>query len=228
MAGEDWDTLVVGAGVLGCATAYHVQRADPDRRVLLLDRHPRPAMGNTRRSVALFRDLFTSSTNRDLAASTIAMFDHVEDELGHPLGLQRYGYYWMMDEGRLRELRGPLADLEKRGSRLEVHDRGQVGSMLEGAVSLDPTTPPGRGRMPSVGGAVLAGNAGTLSPTRLARWFEGSFRALGGEVEYGFPVDRLVPGSVHCLPAPPLPRRASRPSPGGWSGPGRPCRPSAR
>lgn len=197
MAGDDWDTLVVGAGVLGCATAYHVQRADPDRRVLLLDRHPRPAMGNTRRSVALFRDLFTSSTNRDLAASTIALFDHVEGELGHSLGLQRYGYYWMMDEGRLRDLDGPLADLERRGSRLEVHDRGDVASMLGGLASLDPVAPAGRGAMPPVGGAVLAGNAGTLSPTRLARWFEEGFRSLGGEVEYGFPVGRLVPESVH-------------------------------
>jgi len=197
MSGGEWDTLVVGAGVLGCATAYHVKRTDPDQRVLLMDRHPRPAMGNTRRSVALFRDLFTSSTNRDLAASTIALFDHVEGELGHSLGLQRYGYYWMMDEGRLRDLERPLADLERRGSHLEVHDRGQVTSMLGGALALDPETPSGRGAMPPVGGAVMAGNAGTLSPTRLALWFEEGFRDLGGEVEYGFPVERLVPGSVH-------------------------------
>ena len=30
MAEADWDTVVLGAGVLGCATAYHLKLADPD------------------------------------------------------------------------------------------------------------------------------------------------------------------------------------------------------
>ncbi len=192
----EWDTLVLGAGVLGCATAYHLKREDPDRRVLLLDRNPRPAQGNTRRSVALFRDLFSSSTNRDLAASTIALFDHVQGDLGHNLGLKRYGYYWLMGEDRLRELRPALEELEGQGSLLEVHDRDEVGSRMGGNLVMDPEPPIGLGPLEPVAGAVLAGNSGTLSPTRLARWYEGEYRALEGEVEYGYPVDRLVLGSV--------------------------------
>ena len=108
----EWDTIVLGAGVLGCAAAYHLKREEPDRRVLLMDRNARPAQGNTRRSVALFRDLFTSSTNRDLASSTIALFDHVQDDLGHDLGLRRYGYYWLLGEDRFREMRPALEDLK--------------------------------------------------------------------------------------------------------------------
>jgi glycine/D-amino acid oxidase-like deaminating enzyme len=195
MSGEDWDTIVVGAGVLGSATAYHLVLADPDRRVLLLDRNPRPAMGNTRRSVALFRGLFTSATNRALACSTMAFFDHLEGELGHSLNVDRYGYYWMLGEGRLAALRGPLEALEREGHQVEVHDRGQVLARLGDGIVMDPRSPEGTGPMEPVAGAVFAGNAGTLSPTRLARWYEASFRELGGRVEYGFPVDRLVPGS---------------------------------
>jgi len=195
MTGDEWDTIVIGAGVLGSATAYHLLRTDPDLGVLLLDRHPRPAMGNTRRSVALFRDLFTSSTNRVLAGSTTAFLDHVEGT-GHSLGIKRYGYYWMLGEDRMTALRGPLQDLERRGSQLEFHDRGQVRSMLGDGVVLDPGSPPGTGPMEMVAGAVLAANGGTLSPTRLARWYVSQFRAMGGQVEFGFPVDRLVPGSA--------------------------------
>ncbi len=196
MTGEEWDTLVLGAGVLGSATAYHLKKADPDRRVLLLDRHPRPAMGNTRRSVALFRDLFTSSTNRLLAGSTVAFFDQVERELGHSLGIRRFGYYWLMGEGAMACLRGPLHELERSGVDLEFHDRGQVMSTMGNALVLDPSSPEGTGPMEPVAGAVLAANGGTLSPTRLARWYEARFREMGGQVEYGFPVDRLVPGST--------------------------------
>ena len=196
MAAAEWDTLVIGAGVLGSATAYHLLRADPDLLVLLLDRHPRPAMGNTRRSVALFRDLFTSSTNRALAGSTIEFFDHVEGELGHSLGLKRYGYYWLMGSEQMASLRGPLEDLEGRGSRFEFHDRQGVRSMLGDGFVLEPGSPPGTGPLEPVAGAVLAANGGTVSPTRVARWYEAQFRGLGGQVEYGFNVQRLVPESV--------------------------------
>ncbi|MCJ2540419.1 MAG: FAD-binding oxidoreductase, partial [Candidatus Thermoplasmatota archaeon] len=120
MVDDEWDTMVIGAGVLGSATAYHLLRADPDLLVLLLDRHPRPAMGNTRRSVALFRDLFTSSTNRTLAGSTIEFLDHVEVELGHSLGLKRYGYYWMVGRENLQGLGGTLRDMDSHGSSYEV------------------------------------------------------------------------------------------------------------
>lgn len=195
MSGEEWDTLVLGAGVLGCATAYHLKRSDPDRRVLLLDRNPRPAMGNTRRSMALFRDLFTSSTSRDLAGSTIAFFDHVETELGQSLGLRRTGYYWMMGETRLEAMRGMLGEMERCGLQLEVHDLGEVGTLVGEGLLMGPTAPPGTGPLEPVAGAVLARNAGTLSPTSLARWYEAEFRSLGGQVEYGFAVDRLVPAS---------------------------------
>jgi glycine/D-amino acid oxidase-like deaminating enzyme len=196
MPGEEWDTIIVGAGVLGSATAYHLKRRDPDLRVLMLDRNPRPAMGNTRRSVALFRDLFTSATNRALAGSTVAFLDHVERELGHSLGIRRFGYYWMMGEARLSALGRPLEELEREGHRLEFHDRSQVRSMLGGQVALDPPSPRGTGPMEPVAGAVMASNGGTLSPTRLSRWYEGRFREMGGRVEYGFVVDRLVPGTA--------------------------------
>jgi len=196
MAAAEWDTLVIGAGVLGSATAYHLKRADPDLLVLLLDGHPRPAMGNTRRSVALFRDLFTSSTNRTLAGSTIEYLDHVEGELGHSLGLKRYGYYWLMGSDLMASLRGPLEDLEGRGSRLEFHDRQGVRSMLGDGFVLEPGSPPGTGPLEPVAGAVLASNGGTVSPTRVARWYEAQFRRLGGQVEYGYTVDRLVPESA--------------------------------
>ena len=186
MGSEGWDTIVVGAGALGCATAMHIKRLRPDERVLLLDRAPRPAMGNTKRSVALFRDLFSSRTSRDLASATIALFDHVEGDLGHSLGLRRYGYYWMMDAERFGEMRPLVKDLESAGTSLEVHDRSEVRSRLGEHIEPSPKA------MPPVDHAVLVHNAGTLSPTRLAQWYESQYRSLGGEVEYGFAVDRIL------------------------------------
>ncbi len=191
MSSRRWDTIVLGAGVLGCATAMHVKLQAPERLVLLLDRNPRPAMGNTRRSVALFRDLFTSGTSRDLARATIALLDHVEGELGHGLELKRYGYYWMMDDERYRAMRPALGDLEARGSEVEVDGTEEVRARLGELVAPEPASTEGR-PLPHIDRAILVHNAGTVSPTRLALWYESEFRRLGGEVEYGFKVDRLV------------------------------------
>jgi glycine/D-amino acid oxidase-like deaminating enzyme len=181
MPDEEWDTLVIGAGVIGCATAYHIKRTDPDQRVLLLDRADRPALGNTRRSVALFRDLFTSSTNRDLASSTIALYDHVEDEMGHTLGLRRYGYYWLMDGDRLSSLRDKIADLERGGSDLEVHDREDVVARMGEGLVLEPGAPEGRGPMAPVDGALLARNGGNPLPNPIGEVVRGRVSVLGGE-----------------------------------------------
>ena len=186
MGSEGLGTIVLGAGALGCATAMHIKRLRPDERVLLLERAPRPAMGNTKRSVALFRDLFSSRTSRDLAGATIAMFDHVEGELGHRLGLRRYGYYWMVDAATFGELRPLIRALEAGGTSLEVHDQRQVHARLGEHLAVSPSG------MPPVDNAVLVHNAGTVSPTRLAEWYESQYRSLGGEVEYGFAVDRIM------------------------------------
>ncbi|RLI57238.1 MAG: hypothetical protein DRO87_07165, partial [Candidatus Thorarchaeota archaeon] len=35
---ETFDIVVVGAGILGVATAYHLQRNNPEKRILLVDR----------------------------------------------------------------------------------------------------------------------------------------------------------------------------------------------
>ena len=191
MSSRVWDTIVLGAGVLGCATAMHVKLLAPERSVLLLDRNPRPAMGNTRKSVALFRDMFTSRTSRDMAHATIALFDHVQGELGYKLELKRYGYYWMMDEGRYKSMSGAIGDLRARGTEVEQHDREGVRERLGELVVREPGSVNGRS-LPHIDRAILVQNAGTVSPTRLALWYESEFRRLGGEVEYGFKVDRLA------------------------------------
>jgi len=191
MSSRVWDTVVLGAGVLGCATAMHIKLLAPESTVLLLDRNPRPAMGNTRKSVALFRDLFTSRASRDMVLATIALLDHVQDELGYRLDLKRYGYYWMMDEERYRAMSNAIGDLRVRGSEVEQHGRDGVSERLGELLVPEPASIDGRS-LPHVDHAILVQNAGTVSPTRLALWYESEFRRLGGEVEYGFKVDRLA------------------------------------
>ena len=49
---EVYDAIVVGAGISGTATAYHLKKAGMER-VLLIDREPGVANGPTRESAAV-------------------------------------------------------------------------------------------------------------------------------------------------------------------------------
>ena len=58
--------IIVGAGILGLASAYHLLQDHPDLDLLVVERLPGPGRGNTARSAAAYRDMFSS---RSTAAS---------------------------------------------------------------------------------------------------------------------------------------------------------------
>src|SRR4030042_4367603 len=90
---------------------------------------------------------------------------------------------------------GAIGDLRARGTEVEQHEREGGRERLGELVVREPGSVNGRS-LPHIDRAVLVQNAGTVSPTRLALWYESEFRRLGGEVEYGFKVARLVLASA--------------------------------
>jgi len=86
------DVLVVGAGIIGLSSAYHIKRAHPELSVLIIDRGSAAGQGDTAKSNAALRDTFTSTTNRTLARSTIDFYKHVQSDLGFNLNLDMVGY----------------------------------------------------------------------------------------------------------------------------------------
>ncbi len=61
-----YDVLVVGAGIFGMASAYYIKKSSPEKNVLAIDRFGDVAQGNTGRSNAMYRNMFTSADNRTL------------------------------------------------------------------------------------------------------------------------------------------------------------------
>ncbi len=102
----DCDVLVIGAGILGMSTAYHVKLANPGNRVVVVDRFGGPGQGNSAKSEGGFRNLFTSETNFLLADSTIDWMLHLEGELGHHVGVSRIGYLFLLSDEQYSGQRG--------------------------------------------------------------------------------------------------------------------------
>ena len=70
----EYDAVIVGAGLFGLATAYHIKELRPEDEILVLERLSGPGQGNTAKSAALFRAFFSSRTNLALADSSIEFY----------------------------------------------------------------------------------------------------------------------------------------------------------
>lgn len=100
---EQFDVIVVGAGILGVASAYYLQKNNPDKTILLLDALPDAGQANTAMSAAAIRNMFSSSTNQLLTDTSIDFFRHIQEDLKFELTLHFCGYLWLLSEHQFQE-----------------------------------------------------------------------------------------------------------------------------
>jgi glycine/D-amino acid oxidase-like deaminating enzyme len=188
----DRDILVIGAGVLGLSSALHLKRLNPGKRVLVIDRLGGPGQGNTAKCAGIFLNLQTTELNFGLCDSTIDWFYHLQDDLGHRLGLTRYGYLYLVDAERYRKLKGPIEEARRVGVDIETYDRGEVEKRIPDLVTeLGDEEAELMGLKPVEAG-ILARKCGCIDADALARSLEAELLKLGGEVSYGTTAERLL------------------------------------
>ena len=100
---------------MGVASAYHLKKNNPSKRILVVDRYGAPGQGNTGRSNAMFRNTFSSTDNQTLSNSSIDFYVHIQEELKVDVGLQKIGYLWLMDDSQLSRSEPFLNVMERNG-----------------------------------------------------------------------------------------------------------------
>ena len=187
------DILVIGAGVLGLSSAYHLKRRNPDRRVLVIDQLGGPGQGNTAKSAGGYRNVFASETNYLLADSTIDWFLHLQGDLGYDLKLTRIGYLWLLGEGRHGQLEGAYEKMRRMGVELRTLGREELGRLIPDLVTVFEGDEEAElmGLEP-VDVGVLGVKCGTVNTDALARCYESMFLKLGGEVKYNTAAKGLI------------------------------------
>ena len=186
------DILVIGAGALGLSSAYHLKRANPDRSVVVVDRHGGPGQGNSAKSEGAFRNTFTSETNFLLADSTINWFNHLQGEMGYDLKLAYIGYLWLFSQGKHAEMEQAMAKMRGHGVEMRELSREELGSAVPGLVTdVDGDEEAELMGLESVDVGLFCPKCGSLDADALVRSYEEEFLKLGGEVQYGTEVQRL-------------------------------------
>ncbi|MBL8055314.1 MAG: FAD-binding oxidoreductase [Anaerolineales bacterium] len=89
------EVVVVGGGVMGASTAYHLAQAGV-RRVVLLEREPFFGQGATGRCAGGIRHQFGTAVNIQLSLHSLRMLDALEAETGRSALVRKCGYLFVL------------------------------------------------------------------------------------------------------------------------------------
>jgi len=188
----EYDAVVVGAGILGLATAYHMKRENPDHRILVLDRLSGPGQGNTAKSAGMFRVFFYSRTNLKLAHTSVAFYRHLQEEEGVNLNIRWVGYLWLFDADSYARIKPVLEALRARGLDYKIYGAEDLESMMGLRAKVSEDEEARLMGLPDVECGVFVPEAGSIDVDALVRFYEAAFLRLGGEVRYNTEVRRLL------------------------------------
>jgi glycine/D-amino acid oxidase-like deaminating enzyme len=162
------DFLVIGGGLVGLSTAWHLARTRKGAKICLLEQASHVATGNSGRSAALYRNLFSSDTSYGLASSSIAYYETIAEEIA----LLPRGYLWTFDAEDWAGSEVFARSLAARAPGVEILAPAELGRFLSpGALE--------QGRR-AAAAAVFGPRAGSLSAAALGAHYARLFVEAGG------------------------------------------------
>ena len=109
------DVVIIGGGVMGTSTAYHLALKDC-RDVLLLEQDSFFGTGATGKCAGGIRHQFGTEINVRLSLLSLPMLDRFEEELDQPIDLRYCGYLFLLtDEEDVEVFRGNVAMQHRLG-----------------------------------------------------------------------------------------------------------------
>jgi glycine/D-amino acid oxidase-like deaminating enzyme len=188
----EYDVIIVGAGILGVSTAYHIKNSDPNLRVLIIDRLGAAGQGSTAKTAAAFRCLFHSRTNFALADSSVEFYRHLQDDLGVDLKLRWTGYLWLFGEDYYRKMIPVFADLANRGFKHVEYGESDLVKKLGMRTCFSGDEEAEALGIQNVYKGVLIPKAGLIDVDSLVKFYELAFLRLGGEIGYNTEAKEII------------------------------------
>ncbi|MGC9049399.1 NAD(P)/FAD-dependent oxidoreductase [Pyrobaculum sp.] len=182
-----YDFLVVGAGIVGMATAYHLQRLSPSSKILVVDQYAGAGMGDTAKSAAAFRTAFTSWINRVLAKTSVDFYRKVQ-ESGVDLGMRFVGYLFMVPEDSVGLMQRVAGELREMGVAVEIYK--ELSAPVRFRVSGDEEAR--EMELPDIAFGLLVKEAGIMDPEKLVRFYYEEYVKGGGEVLFNTKVETVL------------------------------------
>ncbi|WP_297025753.1 FAD-binding oxidoreductase [Thermoplasma sp.] len=160
-----YDVAIIGSGIVGLSTAFHLSEKHSDLKIAVIDKFHTYAQGNTGKSAAGFRDVFSSDTSFKLSSSSIRFYDHVQRILGIDLGMKHVGYLFLMDNESASET------MEEIGRKTKIEEIG-LDRLADLGISVRPDADVKDVMgLDDIRKAYLAHNAGIMEPDKIAAFY---------------------------------------------------------
>lgn len=185
---ESASVIVVGGGVMGVSTAFHLAEAGVSD-VLLLERGALGS-GSTVKAAGGVRAQFFDELNVRLAARSLELLGRFEERPGQQIDLRRVGYLWLLDDP------GHVAAFEQA---VALQNRLGVPSRLidvEQALRLSPYV-----HADGLLAAAYSPDDGHCTPESVVLGYASAARRLGARLVTGCAVTgvRVVGGEVQAV-----------------------------
>jgi sarcosine oxidase, subunit beta len=172
---ETAEVVIIGGGVMGAATAYHLARLG--LKPLLLESDRFLGTGSTGQNAGGFRHQFSTAINIELSKLSIGMLARFEEELGQAIDLNYCGYLFLLDDEE---------DVRVFGENVALQHRHGVATEW-----LTPDEIGRRAPLLDLSG-VLAGTFyerdGLVDPNGVLQGLVNGARSLGAELRTSAPV----------------------------------------
>ena len=171
-----YDVVVIGAGITGASTAFHLRRLGIER-VLLIERAT-PASGGTGKSAAIVRQHYSTPLMSRMALESLSVLEDIEGE--SPGAFAQVGWFMLVPP----ELMDPAARIldMQRGVGVQTGFLPQT-EIAQRMPWLDPE---------GVGGVIHEPTGGYADPTRVTETLVARFEREGGEVRLRTPCRALI------------------------------------
>jgi glycine/D-amino acid oxidase-like deaminating enzyme len=185
-----YDVIILGGGVIGTSSAYHLKRTNPDLNILLIDQFSRVGAGSTAKSAALFRNIFSSSISRSLTNSSIQYYLEIHAQIK----LRKLGYLWLFSQDQWQLIAKVLDNIDETQFQYERMD---ISSILK-IVNINQSN---KAKFQDVYQAIFGHLCGTISATAIARHYYEEFLKLGGKSLFETKIVKLnLTGEENCFP----------------------------
>ena len=203
------DVVIVGGGVNGASTAFHLASRGV-KNVLLLERRHLGA-GATGKSGSLVRMHYTNEPESRLAFESLKIFRDFRNVVGGDCGFAAIGFLQIVPNGYEAALARNVARQQGLGIKTEVVAPGRLAELLPGC------------RTDDVGAAAWEPDSGFADPNATTFAFAEAARRLGATIETGCEVTRILTERGRVVGVETVRGRVDAPVvvliPGAWAGP---------
>ena len=123
------DVVVIGGGIMGASTAYHLAKRGCSN-IVVLEAGDMFGLGSTGLNAGGIRYQFATAVNIELSKLSIAMMERFPQEMDQELGIKRCGYLFLLDrQADLEQFRANVALQHRFGVPSRVVTREEIAEL---------------------------------------------------------------------------------------------------